>query len=293
MKIVKIIGGLGNQMWQYAFLIALRERFPLEEVYYDASFFNGYPLHNGFELDIVFNITASQASKRNIRLLYHYFVGKYLYAKLYRHYFPVLKTEIREVEANPFDPDILDREGSFYYDGYWADYRYYNKFYDKILQELSFKNELDSTNKELLNKYSSWIKCSIHIRRGDYLKDPDYIGICDENYYFRAISFVKEKYKNANVVYFIFSNDIPWCKEHLFNQISEINIEYIDWNVGSDSYKDMQLMTFCQVNIIANSSFSWWGAFLNTVPDKIVIAPEKYKNKDIGFDIYPIGWEKL
>ena len=277
-------------MWQYAFLVALKENFPDEEVYYDASFFNGYPLHNGFELDRIFNISAKQATKKDIRKVYHFFVGKYLYSRIYRHYFPILKTEIREVEASAFSPNVIKRNQDCYYDGYWADYRYYNEYRDCILKEFSFKTPLDERNQVLISKYKDFVLCSLHVRRGDYLKDPDFSGICDEEYYERAILRSKSEMGNKRIAYLVFSNDTRWCKSHLNDKFGDSSVEYVDWNTGHNSYKDMHLMSLCQINIIANSSFSWWGAYLNQIPNRIVIAPQKYKNKEMGFNIWLNDW---
>ena len=289
MRIVRLLGGLGNQMWQYAFLVALKESFPEEDVYYDASFFNGYPLHNGFELDRIFNISAKQATKKDIRKVYHYFVGKYLYSRIYRHYFPVLETEVREVEVCAYQPGLLEKKGNYYYDGYWADHRYYDKFRDTLKNEFSFKKEIDERNKGLLQELKERTTCSLHVRRGDYLKDPDFAGICDKDYYRRAVQQVKKE-KGENIAFLVFSNDLAWCREELAPCFGDNPVVYVDWNKGTDSYKDMLLMTKCDVNIIANSSFSWWGAYLNTNSNVLVIAPKKYKNVEMNFNIYPEEW---
>ncbi len=289
MRIVRLLGGLGNQMWQYAFLIALKENFPDEDVYYDASFFNGYPLHNGFELDRIFNISARQATKKDIRKVYHYFVGKYLYSRIYRHYFPVMKSEIRELESEPYQPQLLVNKGDFYYDGYWADHRYFDKCRVQLLKEFSLKEPLDEKNKKILSEYKDDFLCSMHIRRGDYLKDPDYMGICDKIYYQQAIDKILQK-SDKPVVFLVFSNDLAWCKENLSESFKNNKVIYVDWNIGGNSYKDMYLMSKCQANIIANSSFSWWAAYLNEIPNKIVVSPEKYKNKEMGFKVPLDEW---
>lgn len=276
-------------MWQYAMLVALRERFPQEKVYYNASFFNGYPLHNGFELDRIFNITAKQASVKDIRKVYHHFVNHNLYLRFYTHFFPAMKTEIREVESEPYREEIFQKEGDLYYNGYWADHRYFDVVRPLLLKEFSLKDDLDSQNNEVLKGLVGKTSCSLHVRRGDYLKDPDYRGICDIDYYQRAIKIVKGKMLSP-VCFFVFSNDINWCKENLAASFGGDEVIYVDWNKGNDSYKDMYLMSQCNINIIANSSFSWWGAYLNQTPNKIVISPLKYKNKDMGFKIPLDDW---
>lgn len=289
MRVVQIIGGLGNQMWQYAMLVALRKHFPEEDVYYNASFFNGYPLHNGFELERVFNITAKQASVRDIRRVYHHFINHYFFLRLYRHYFPQLKSEVKEVESEPFKESLFYQKGDFYYDGYWADHRYYDDCRVELLKEFTLKEPLDDNNKKLLGELKNKYSCSIHVRRGDYLKDPDYCGICDLDYYKKAVETVLSK-TGKQVTFLVFSNDINWCKENLADDFAGNEVIYVDWNTGKDSYKDMFLMSQCNANIIANSSFSWWGAYLNETPDKIVISPEKYKNVDMGFRVALDDW---
>lgn len=289
MRIVQIIGGLGNQMWQYAMLVALRKHFPEEDVYYNASFFNGYPLHNGFELERVFNITAKQASVRDIRRVYHHFINHYFFLRLYRHYFPQLKSEIKEVESEPFKESLFYQKGDFYYDGYWADHRYYDDCRVDLLKEFTLKEPLHDNNKKLLGELKNKYSCSIHVRRGDYLKDPDYCGICDLDYYKKAVETVLSK-TGKQVTFLVFSNDINWCKENLADDFAGNEVIYVDWNTGKDSYKDMYLMSQCSANIIANSSFSWWGAYLNETSDKIVISPEKYKNVDMGFKVALDDW---
>jgi len=289
MKIIQIIGGLGNQMWQYAMLVSLRKHFPDEEVYYNASFFNGYPLHNGFELDRIFNITARQAPMKDIRKLYHYFIGHYFFMRVYTHFFPVIKTEVREKESMPFREDVLKLKGDYYYNGYWADHRYFDSCKDELLKEFSLKAPLDDKNRTLLEENKGKYVCSLHVRRGDYLNDPDYRGICDLNYYKQAIDIVISKVRRP-VKFLVFSNDISWCKDNLSNSFGNNEVVYVDWNKGNDSFKDMYMMSQCQANIIANSSFSWWGAYLNERPNKLVVSPLRYKNKDMGFKIPLDDW---
>lgn len=289
MRIVQIIGGLGNQMWQYAMLVALRNHFPDEEIFYNASFFNGYKLHNGFELERVFNITAKQASMKNIRKVYHHFISHNLFLRIYTHYFPALKTEVREIESEPFRKEIFEQIGDFYYNGYWADHRYFDDFRDDLLAEFSLKKPIDNKNGKFLKEFENAYVCSLHIRRGDFLKYSEYCGICDLDYYQRAINIIKNKTEKP-IRFLVFSNDLDWCRENLLNSFGNNEVVYVDWNKGNESYKDMILMSRCNANIIANSSFSWWAAYLNKVPDRIIISPTKFKNKDVGFKIPLDDW---
>lgn len=289
MKIVNIIGGLGNQMWQYAMLVALRERHPNEDIFYNASFYNGYPLHNGFELDRLFNITAKQASIHDIRKVYHHFVGRYFFLKVYTHFFPATKYEIREPRINPINKSYLERQGDAYYNGYWADHRYFDNSRNQLLKEFSLKEPLDIRNSSFLEELKGKNLCSIHVRRGDYLNSTEFKGICGIDYYERAIKEVRKKFA-SEVTFLVFSNDITWCRENLQQFFGAIEAIYVDWNIGRESYKDMYIMSICRANIIANSSFSWWGAYLNESPNKIVVSPVKYKNTDIGFNMSLDDW---
>ncbi len=124
---------------------------------------------------------------------------------------------------------------------------------------------------------------------GDYVNHPIHGGICTMDYYQQAIDIMKSKIVNPK--FFIFSNDIEWCHSHL----KLADAVYITGNKGENSYRDMQLMSMCKHNIIANSSFSWWGAWLNNNPDKIVIAPAKWFNdpKINTRDLIPDDWIKI
>ena len=130
----------------------------------------------------------------------------------------------------------------------------------------------------------------IHIRRGDYLNHPVYKDICTYEYYAKAIALIQEKIKNP--VFYIFSNDILWCKNNIEKLISGCKVVYVDWNKGEDSYCDMQLLMACKTLIIANSSFSWWAAYLNA-RNPWVIAPKKWKNKRETFSYQLEDWTKI
>ena len=128
---------------------------------------------------------------------------------------------------------------------------------------------------------------SIHVRRGDYLNEPLLNGICDEQYYVAAIEEIKAMVDNP--VFFIFSNDILWCKTH-FNQINAV---FVENNTGKNSYRDMQLMSLCKHHIIANSSFSWWGAWLGKYKDSMICAPTKWMNAKVSSDVVCADWIKI
>jgi len=291
MKIVKVIGGLGNQMFQYAFFIALSKRFPNEEVLVDCSFFDSYGLHNGLELESVFDIKLPKASKRQL-LKVRWPVKNYNMYRVIRKFFPNRKTEYIEMEEFVFDKFVFEQNGDIYFDGYWQNHLYFNDISEIISTSFIFKNILDERNEDLL-QYIKREKSSIsiHVRRGDYLKSNLYKGLCDLDYYRNAIKYIINKLDNP--VFFVFSNDIDWCKDNLMDLLNAFPTIFVSWNDGKNSYIDMQLMSCCKYNIIANSSFSWWAGWLNPFYDKIVIAPTKWVNRSGSENIIPDGWIKL
>ena len=289
MKIVKILGGLGNQMFQYALYVSLCHRFPYEKVKIDTTCFCGYPLHNGFELEKIFNIQATHANIFDLfRIAYPY--SHYRLWQIGKRILPKRRTILIESANEEFDRSALDREGDCYFDGYWQNEKYFIDFRDEILKIFKPKN-IDSKNYVVANELAECCSVSLHVRRGDYNNNPLYSGICDEKYYIDAIQKIQSK---VNVDMFcIFSNDIKWCKEHLPSIIGNKRILFVDWNTGINSYKDMYLMSVCHHNIIANSSFSWWGEWLNNHKNKIVLCPKKWNNiKNSKFEI-PSRWEKI
>ncbi|MFS2832869.1 alpha-1,2-fucosyltransferase [Bacteroides uniformis] len=292
MKIVRIIGGLGNQLFQYAVLVALRKRTG-DEVKIDLSAMSTYGLHNGFELQDIFNITASIATPTEVKTLGRFYKN-YRQWQICHHFFPWWKKEFVERKYTKFYFKLInDANKDRLYDGYWQCPMYFDDAREEILKEYTYKEDLDECNKKIANKMLNDDKSvSIHIRRGDYLKAKKYAGICGIEYYLQAIKIMQEKLGN-NFNTYIFSNDMEWCKKNILPMLNGSNVMFIDWNIKTESYKDMRLMSFCRANIIAASSFSWWGAYLNQRKDQIVIAPKKWINLDLEYEIQMPKWIKV
>lgn len=289
MKIVKILGGLGNQMFQYALYLSLKEQFPHEQVKIDISCFKSYPLHNGFEINRVFAQNAPVASFKDIlKVAYPY--PNYRFWQVGKYILPTRKTMCVERKDFTFDATALIRQGNCYYDGYWQHEEYFCFVKETIWEAFSFPEMTDRRNTEIMQRLQTTNSVSLHIRRGDYINHPFFRGICDLDYYKRAICYMEERV--APQLYCIFSNDIDWCENNLHELLSGKEVIYVDWNNGMESYVDMQLMSLCQHNIIANSSFSWWGAWLNRNPRKIVVSPQKWMNIKAESPI-PKSWIKL
>lgn len=286
MKIVKILGGLGNQMFQYAFYLALKNKHKSVKV--DLSGYQDYELHNGFELTRVFNLYPEKASLFQIKLYTPHY-RSWFFRKLRR--VGNLKNAYHEEEEYfAFDSKALDNPKAMLYWGYWQNQDYFMEIEQEIRRSFKFKTSLNETNEAYLKLITANNSVSIHIRRGDYLKDELLGGLCSINYYRKAIELITTLQDAP--VFFIFSDDLQWCKDNLEFE-TKTQIFYISGNDGNNSYIDMQLMSYCQHNIIANSSFSWWAAWLNENPNKIIIGPEKWTNDNNSNHIIPEQWIRL
>lgn len=277
MKIIKILGGLGNQMFQYAFAIGFRERFRDIKVKIDISCFKGYPLHNGYEINSIFkNAIIPIASFSEIsKMAYPYY--HYRLWQIGRRILKKRGSMIVEESEAKLDLNLIKNPLDLYYDGYWQEEEYFMDFRNNILHEFEFPVINDFNNSKLLDTIKENRTVSIHVRRGDYVNHPLFKNICTIEYYKNAINHIKSIDQSISC-FVIFSNDIEWTKSVFKSEFSDIKTIFVDWNNGSNSYRDMQMMSQCNHNIIANSSFSWWGAWLNQHNDKIVLAPEKWIN---------------
>lgn len=290
MKIVNILGGLGNQMFVYAMYLALKEAHPNEDIYICKRSYKGYPLHNGYELGNVFGADAPEASLwQLLKIAYPYW--NYRTWQLMRHFFPKRSCMLSGTEDIPFDYENVTRKEDGFYDGYWQNENNFLPIRDKILEVFSFPQFNDKRNIELAELITNKRAVSCHVRRGDYLKDPLY-GVCTSEYYVKAIDEINRKVSPD--LYCVFSDDVKWCKENLGEIIGkDKEIVFVDWNKGENSFRDMQLMSLCNHNIIANCSFSWWGAWLNNHDDKVVVAPNIWMNKPMVNDPLCDSWIKI
>lgn len=275
-------GGLGNQMYQYAAAKSLATRLNTE-VRMDLSVFKIHQQKSWcrpYELD-VFDFDALQFSATS-------FMKKSWLALLTGHghnkAVELLKKSKHVYDSSSSDMNAWEQcpDGTTLF-GYFASEKYFKEHRAIILKDFQFKHPLDERNNTLANQIESTNSVSVHIRRGDYLNEVNskvFAQISPE-WYFKAIEMVKEQ-KSATHFYF-FSDDIEWCRQ-IFQNLDDTS--FIDWNNGANSYRDMQLMSLCRHNIIPNSTFSWWGAWLNANPEKMVIAPSTYFINDIQNKTY-------
>lgn len=291
MKIVNIKGGLGNQMLQYALAYKLKKLHPSEEILLDLKDFKGYKWHV-YELKYVFDVDIPVATFSQLLKVTCPYSPNTFWGKCVRAVFGKLglrKKEYYEKDHSFYDKAALLIQDDCYYDGYWTNQDYFVDIRDEILSIFSFRRELDETNRSLLEKIKSTNSVSLHVRRGNYLLFDIYKGICEIDYYQRAIDYIKAHVDNPH--FYIFSNDIEWCKENLACMLE--NYTFVGNNSGMSNYIDMQLMSNCKNNIIANSTFSWWGAWLNQYDKRIVIAPKKWLNMEMKYTPLLEEWIKL
>lgn len=295
MIICNIQGGLGNQMFQYAMGRSISLDLN-QEVKFSIDSFAQYQTHNGFELNRVFGIEPSLASPGELKKV----LGTFRSGPLMRR--ALAKNALRVFRGSQYrvdlqcgcDPSPIVSLGSdAYLHGYWQSEKYFSKYASQIRQDFSFKNVLDEKNAILISRIRDCNAVSIHVRRGDYVSNPKASsthGVCSLDYYEKSIKFIAGKVQGSQ--FFVFTDDTQWVKEILVPL--HPNIMVIDHNSGLESYRDMQLMSACSHHIIANSSFSWWGAWLNPSPDKIVVAPKAwFANGREAYDLLPPSWIRM
>ena len=285
-KIVKFNGGLGNQMFQYAFAKAVENKLNCE-VLFDYSFFEDVKKCDNvttreYELN-TFGVNCTAATSEDLSKIK---MPKGSLQKRLPKFFGV--NFKREKYARVFNKNMI--KPYFYcWEGYFQNEKYFKHLRSELLKDFTLKAPLDDANLHLLNEIKKSNSVSLHVRRGDYVT-LDYVnklqGTCTLDYYKSAIKYIAERVENPH--FFLFSDDIEWVIENL-----KLQHKYTAVNINQGKgYFDLELMKNCKHNIIANSSFSWWGAWLNQNPEKIVIAPKNWTVKKEKCDIVPKDWVK-
>ncbi|HED06224.1 MAG TPA: alpha-1,2-fucosyltransferase [Ignavibacteria bacterium] len=288
MIIIRIGGGLGNQLFQYALgrNLSLTKNIPLR---LDLSWFKTN-LDREYKLKY-FNtreIIATDSELKKIKRYQKINSGRYF---LHNLLFSNESIYIEEKQFH-FNSKVLDIKDIAYLIGYWQTEKYFENIKDIIRKDFTLKNEPSGFYKNDEQEIREKNSVSLHIRRGDYITNGianANMGVCSLEYYKKAVNIIKDSVNNPT--FFIFSDDIDWATENL--QIDSPAVFVSDKKLKD--YEELILMSKCKHNIIANSSFSWWGAWLNNSPDKIVIAPKKWFNdtKRNSKDIIPNNWIKV
>ncbi|WP_158989244.1 alpha-1,2-fucosyltransferase [Mucilaginibacter sp. L196] len=289
MDVVIIFNGLGNQMSQYALYLQKKKNNS------STRFITIGKAHNGFELNKVFKIDYSVTPLKKALI----FLFRILRIEKIKAISTPLKNLLKlfncRIVGENFDYTfkeeyLLPSSGVTFYYGGWHSEKYFSGAKNEINKAFEFGTLTDDVNVNYINDIINSNSVSIHVRRGDYLNAENYNlfgDVCNKAYFQKAIDLIEKSVNNPR--FFVFSNDFPWIKDNLTMK----NVAYVDCNVKENSWKDMYMMTLCKHNIISNSSFSWWGAWLNKNPDKLVISPTRFLRNDISTDIYPDSWIKL
>jgi len=285
MNIIWIFNGLGNQMSQYAFYLAKkRQGQPCLPMYYISK---GYS-HNGQELTRLFGLKVKQGWWA--RRVYRFFYKFRGFSRVY-HLTKCWCSVVFENECYDYDADNLsyNRKGVNFFHGGWHCERYFKEMEGEIRAAFTFKEELlnEGTRQWAAEIGGRKNSCSLHVRRGDFLLHPMWQGICTEEYYDKAIARMRALAGEVDM--YVFSNDIAWCKE----KFGDCGFHYIECNSGADSWQDMYLMSLCHHHINANSSFSWWGAWLSRFNDSVTIVPSRFLSDRVVKDMYPDSWVKI
>lgn len=287
MIIVKLSGGLGNQLFQYAFgrhLATVNQK----ELKLDTSALTKTSdwTSRSYALG-AFNIQAQEATPEEIKAL----AGK-----------PnrLLQRVGRKVGITPiqyfqephfhFYSSALSIKSSHYLEGYWQSEKYFEAIAPILREEFSFTITPSAHAQTIKEKISNGTSVSLHLRRGDYVKTSKanrYLRPLTMEYYQKAIDYINQRVKNPQ--FFLFSDDIEWAKSQVTFPLTT------HFSTGTSAHEDLWLMTHCRHHIIANSTFSWWGAWLNQQPDKIVIAPQKWFSTERfdTSDLLPESWIQL
>lgn len=296
MILVNLKGGLGNQMFQYACGRALSLRAKAlgkaSLIRLDTSGFAkiaNADTPRTFRLDM-FNTKADAASDSEIHTIKYPFG---IFSKAWR----LFNAKVLRQFYVAFDPSVLSwgsRGANVYLDGFFQSEEYFKEFADDIRADFTPRHPLSSTAQALFDKISrDPYGVSVHVRRADYVTDAKtkaVHGVCDIEYYKRAVAEVAAEVPKPNI--YVFSDDIAWAKENLSFGFPTIFVSAPD----IADFEELILMSACRHNIIANSSFSWWGAWLNTNPAKMVIAPTRWANvhnDDWYKDIVPNTWKRI
>ena len=270
MVVIELSGGLGNQMFQYA----LYKKFENlgKDVVMETSFFRSGQDLRQLELGI-FPVKYREITDKEAANIRGYGYQDNIIDKI-RHKLTPRNYAVYMDKIEIFQPEIFEMD-QVYLSGYWQNENYFKDIKEIISKDFVFSDELYKRNKAFCDKLENENSVSVHIRRGDYLTVENtriHGNICTETYYVNAMKYIEERVVNPQ--FYIFTDDLDWAKE----KYQGTNITIVEGNREDSSYVDMFLMSRCKHNIVANSTFSWWGAWLNTNADKLVLSPPKWFN---------------
>lgn len=288
MIITRLFGGLGNQLFQYALgrQLSLLHNVPLK---LDASQIETYKIRK-YSLR-PFNIIENFATENDIVQIKG--KGRVNFRRVMERILPYYKRSYVHEQCFHFDSNILKSRINVYLEGFWQSECYFKDIADIIRGEFTIKIKPDTNNEKTAAFINSVNAVSLHIRRVDYVSNAamnQFHGTCFPIYYQQAVEIIARQVVSPH--FFVFSDDISWAKQNLSFKYPMV---FISHNDSTKDFEDLRLMTQCNHHIIANSTFSWWGAWLNKKQDKIVIAPKKWFNDESinTKDLIPEDWIKI
>lgn len=293
MNKVSIYGGLGNQMFQFALAIVLDVEGIPTKISIRNFFVDNH--HQGFELSKVFSVPLRPIDKVKISMLewgapiWKLKVVRWVMNKLITIYNKLDSSKFYEKQEFIYDPSVFNQKNSMIF-GTWQAEEYLINHRNLIKEVFNFNKPRDYKNsilsKEILNSNS----VAVHVRRGDYISQEwksSHMVITEPKYYMDSISKLRSEL--VNPVFYFFSDDVAWIKDNFKGN----DFVFVSHNKNGNSYKDMYQMSLCKHFIIANSTFSWWAAWLASNPDKHVIMPEPWLNNVQTPGIYPESWHPV
>jgi len=291
MRIVKIKGGLGNQLFQYSYAYLL-SHLTGDDVKIDMTAFEDI-INDSIRKPRLLNMKVSlQIADKNeideMCLFKHYgspFKQKYR-LKIYLEKLLNRKYFLESTRAYIDPCDIIEHQ---YFDGYWQSWRYVDAVWSELKEQFVPKYELHESTQKMIDEVSGANSVFIGIRRGDYSAEASHYGSFGNEYYQKAMDYITERVKSP--VFYVFSNDIPWVKENIF--FENHNVVFREPKDIIDDFEDFLIMAACKHSIIINSTYHWWGARLNEYDGKIVVAPQKWFFDDKPIDIVPLRWVKI
>ena len=298
MIVSHLISGLGNQMFQFAAAYSLAKKkgtdWALDTTWYYQNIEKMSP--RLFEL-ASFGFPIKVATPEEIDYYTHFGEHNVLerVVRKIKSYEPYYKQKFYKEPHFHFDTNFWNASKDCYLYGFWQSDKYFDPYADEIRNIFKGKFPFNNANQQVIHqiKDQNQTAVSVHIRRGDMVHNPEVMkihGFCTLDYYLEASNYLLERFKNVR--FFVFSDEPEWCRAN-FKPKADVII--VDHNQGLEGYNDIRLMAQCSHHIIPNSSFSWWGAWLNPNPNKIVIAPKRWfaiEGKDTK-DLISPNWIRL
>lgn len=280
MLVVKFQGGIGNQLFEYAFYKELQ--YLGKTVYADLSEYR--VKHQVRELELSkLGLHVEEAPRTVLRKLGH--LHDSVYDKMMFR-IKGKKNTVRDEYGQVFNPKYFE-EDNVLLDGYWQTKKYFSDVFDEVVSEIDFGSGLDLENRAIADEMKKRESVSIHMRFGDYVGHKLYSGICTAEYYKKAIACIKKHVISPE--FYVITDD----EEAASKVLEDEDYTVLRNNRGSDSYKDMYLISSCKHHIMANSSFSWWGVMLDKKKDGVVISPNKWLNGIDDSDIWEEEWIRM